>query len=110
MFPRIRPLPPHQLPNLSHSALPVRQIHREGLGNRTVDSLGANPSYGARMNDRFAHPGWIAVGAMGLIIIGYVATCLYVRAMRQSSFNSVKIGDQAETVIAQFGIPSVRET
>lgn len=62
------------------------------------------------MNDRFAHPGWIAVGATGLIIVGYMATCLYVRAMRQSSFNSVKIGDQGETVIAQFGIPSVRET
>jgi hypothetical protein len=62
------------------------------------------------MNDRFAHPGWIVVGAMALIIISYVTTCLYVRAMRQSSFNSVEIGDKAESVIAQFGNPSVRET
>jgi hypothetical protein len=65
---------------------------------------------GESMKDRFAHVGWIAAGEMALIILSYVMTCSYVRTKRQSSYDSVKIGDTAEFVIGQLGIPSVRET
>jgi hypothetical protein len=62
------------------------------------------------MKERFAHVGWTAGGAIALIVLFYLATCLYVRTKRQWSYDSVKIGDTAEFVIGQFGIPSVKET
>jgi hypothetical protein len=65
---------------------------------------------GESMKGRFARAGWIAAGATALIVLSYVTTYLVVRTMRQSSYDLVKIGDTAESVIARLGSPSVRET
>jgi hypothetical protein len=62
------------------------------------------------MKERFAHVGWTAGGAIALIVLFYLATCLYVRTKRQWSYDSVKTGDTAQFVVGQFGIPSVKET
>jgi hypothetical protein len=51
----------------------------------------------------------IAVGASIVVVLLYAGTCMYVRAKRQEAFNSIKVGDAADSVVARFGNPSVRE-
>jgi hypothetical protein len=43
------------------------------------------------------------------VVFLYLATCIYVRTKRQDAFDSVNIGDTADSVVARFGNPSVRE-
>jgi hypothetical protein len=52
----------------------------------------------------------IAVGGAVTLLFLYVATCIYMRTKRQEAFNSISIGDTADSVLARFGNPSVTES
>lgn len=52
---------------------------------------------------------WSIVAILLVIIVTYGSACAYVRIKRQASYDSVRIGDTADVVLAQFGDPSVKE-
>ena len=39
----------------------------------------------------------------------YLAACTYIHIKHQNAFDSINIGDTADSVMARFGNPSVRE-
>ena len=51
----------------------------------------------------------ISVAVITAILLSYVGTCVFVKMRRQAAYDSVKIGDTADFVVARFGNPSVRE-
>jgi hypothetical protein len=55
--------------------------------------------------------GWVTIIIGGIVAVAflYLAACLYIHIKRQSAFNSINIGDTADSVMARFGDPSVRE-
>jgi hypothetical protein len=46
---------------------------------------------------------------IAVILMSYVATCLYINMKHQAAYDSVKVGDPADLVILRLGSPSVRE-
>jgi hypothetical protein len=47
----------------------------------------------------------IVIGATSI----YVVSCISVTMKRQAAFDSIRMGDAADSVLARFGNPSVRE-
>src|SRR5438128_2589983 len=43
------------------------------------------------------------------IFLIYGAVCIYVRTKHQEAFSGISIGDTADSVLARFGNPSVKE-
>jgi hypothetical protein len=54
---------------------------------------------------------WIATSivVITVILMSYVATCVFIKMKRQAAYDSVKVGDAADLVILRLGSPSVRE-
>jgi hypothetical protein len=55
---------------------------------------------------------WVAItigGALAGVVL-YLATCIHVQTKREDAFNSIQVGDTADSVVARFGSPSVRES
>jgi hypothetical protein len=51
----------------------------------------------------------ISIAVIAAILMSYFATCMYIKMKRQAAYDSVKVGDTADSVILRFGDPSVRE-
>ena len=50
-----------------------------------------------------------AAVAITTILFAYVGTCIFIKMRREAAFESVRIGDTADFVVARFGSPSVTE-
>lgn len=51
----------------------------------------------------------VTIAALVLIVLSYGTACFYIKMQRQAAYDSVKIGDTGDFVIALFGKSSVSE-